>query len=90
MRRRCGICAIESMYLTKDFVVVRCETSDHLSEHGWRLMVGALELTSGAEATMTASKSHICPSVNKYASAEAWSLMVIELLSVSIAGTLGR
>lgn len=33
MRRRCDICAIESVYLTRSFVVVICGTCDQSSEH---------------------------------------------------------
>jgi hypothetical protein len=40
MRQRCGICAIESVYLTRSFVVVRCGTSDQPSEHERGLVVG--------------------------------------------------
>lgn len=70
MRRHCGICAIESVHLTRSFAVVICGTSDQPSEHERGLYGGGLRLTSGAEATITASKSHICSSANKCASAE--------------------
>ena len=33
MRRRRGICVIESVYLTRSFVVAICGTSDRPSEH---------------------------------------------------------
>jgi len=40
MRRRYGICAVGSVYLTRSFVVVRCGTSDQPSEHKQVLTVG--------------------------------------------------